>query len=194
MNLRSPYRVVSLILLAVISASLAGCGLVIKQRANSERERIASETQLAVASSRELDPIRGKVWMHGLDKEPPLSLLVLSEKATDAEKPAIAKWHEIVAANKNKAVAFAQKYYPLQAGMVETSYANLLSLIAELYSQNLSYGEYNKKVKDINTAFVKQASDMRLQQSLIQQLRPPPSPPPKTSFSCYTIGHQTHCN
>lgn len=76
--------------------------------------------------------------MHGLDKEPPLSMLVLSEKTTDAEKPAIAKWHEIVAAHKNKAVAFAQKYYPLQAGIVETAYANLISLIAELYGLDLS--------------------------------------------------------
>lgn len=183
MNLRSPYRALSLVLLAFISTSLVDCGLGIAQIADPEHEhlaRIVSEGQLAVDSSRELDPIRGKVWMYGFDKEPPLSMLVLSEKATDAEKPAIAKLYEITVAFKNKMVAFMQEYHPLQVGMLETIHANRISLIVELYSRNLSYGDYNKKAKDVHTAVVKQLSDMQLQQS-------------KTLFSCYTIGHQTNC-
>lgn len=159
--------------------------------ANSERDRIINERKLAVESSRELDPIRGKVWMDGLDKEPPLSMLTLSEKATEVEKTAIRKWHEIMANQKNQIVALAQKYYLLQAGMIETAYANHISLIAELYSQSLSYGEYNKKAKDIYIIYTQQLSDIQLQQSLVGQLKPPA---PKTSFSCYTIGNQTHCN
>ncbi len=104
------------VLLLIVLISLSGCGLIKMQIANSERDRIINERTFAVESSSELDPIRGKVWMGGLDKEPPLSMLTLSEKATEAEKPAIHKWHEIMANQKAQIVALAQKYYPLQAG------------------------------------------------------------------------------
>lgn len=182
--------VFSLVLLVFMSTSLSGCGLVRERIANSERDRIMNERKLAVSSS-ELDPIRGKVWMGGLDKEPPLSMLSLSEKATEAEKPAIQKWHEIMADQKVQIVALAQTYYPLQAGLVEGAYSNHISLIADLYGQSLSYGEYNKKAKDIYVTYTQQLSGIQLQQSLAHQLRPPA---PKTSFSCYTIGNQTYCN
>lgn len=182
-------RIVAWLLISFLGVS--GCGLVRTQIANSERDRIINETRLAVESSRELDPIRAKVWMGGFDNDPPLSMFTLAEKATDAEKPAIDKWHEIVVNKKTKMLALAQQYDPLQAGMVETLAANYISLIVELYSQNISYGEYNKKSKDAYVNFSHQFSDMRLRQSLVPRMTPPPA---KTSFSCYTIGNQTTCN
>lgn len=179
------------VLLLIVLISFSGCGPITMQMANSERDRIINERTFAVESSSELDPIRGKVWMGEIDKEPPLSMLTLSEKATEAEKPAIHKWHEIMANQKAQIVALAQKYYPLQAGMIETAYANHISLIAELYGQSLSYGEYNKTAKDIYVTYTQQLSDIQLQQSLVGQLKPPV---PTTSFSCYTMGNQTYCN
>ena len=174
-------KAVALMLMGFLN--LSGCGLVRDQMAKSELDRFINERNLAVESNRELDPIRGKVWMGGFKNEPPLSMLTLSEKATDTERPAIAKWHEIVIDHKAKFVALVQKYYPLEAdmtaGMTEAAYANLISLIAELYSQNLTYGQYNKRGKEEYVKFVQQLSAMKLERSRIQAMWPPT---PKTSF------------
>lgn len=170
---------------------LSGCGLVRQQVAQSEYDQIIQEKALAVASSRELDPIRQKVWMGQLKEEPPLSMMTLPEKATATEKPAIEKWHEILLGQKRKLVALVKQYYSSTgASRLEALYANRLALVVELYSQNISYGEYNKRTKDLYVKDIQEEADMQERQSLIQQMRPEA---PKDSFSCYTAGNQTSC-
>lgn len=186
-------RTIALLLIGFLS--LSGCGLVREQMAQSEYDRVIKEKALAVESSRDLDPIREKVWMGALKDEPPLSMMTLSEKATTAEKLAIEKWHEILLDQKKKLVALAKQYNSsTNASRLEVLYANRIALVVELYGQNIGYGEYNKKTKDLYVKRLQEEADTQQQQSLIQQMRPPAPPAPKTSFSCYTIGNQTHCN
>lgn len=144
-------------------------------------DRIRNENKLAVESSKELDPIREKVWMGPLKDEPPLHMMTLSEKSTTAEKPAIEKWREILLDQKKKMVAHAEQYYgSTVASRGEVLYANRIALIVELYSQNISYGEYNRKTKDLYVKYVEEEAGMEQQQSRIQQMKPPT---PNTSYT-----------
>lgn len=171
--------------------NLAGCGLARKHMLNSDIQRMTNERDALIESTRELDPIREKVWMGAMKDDPPLSMLTLSEKPTDAEKPAIAKWHKISAIYKTKIIAIGQEYFPHAVGAMEEMYSTRSGLIVELHDQSISYGEYNRRVQQAYTKYAQQVSNIELQQSRIEQMRPPS---PKTSFSCYTIGNQTHCN
>ena len=179
-------RTVALILIGLIG--LSACG---QHKAILERDRIHGERKAAIDSARELDPIRGKVWMDGFDKDPPLSMLTLSEKPTEAEKPAIQKWHEINLAHNAKTAAYAEQYLPLTVGMVKTFQSNFISQIVELYSQNLSYGEYNRKSKEEYVKFTQQWSALELELARIQATR---QPVPKSSFRCHTAGSTTYCD
>ena len=150
----------------VRSIILALCALMIacanQQFAQNVKPKKASaaagdQCQIELLAATELDPIRRKVELYKppTDGPPSFEFAANDTFATDAERPLIAKWATMrdscikrqmallvapSAANAQQAVVFQQ-----EVAFAKDANTHISELIAALYQQKLTYGEFAQK-------------------------------------------------
>ena len=123
-----------------VSLSLAVAALAVLAEQDPTAECIAT---LHVYES--LNPIADKVDL-GAPATPSFKVLTNSDKATDAEKVAIAAW----AAQREKCLQAGQSWResnmpPDLRQLSEGSHGRLMGLMADLYDNKLTYGEFARQ-------------------------------------------------
>lgn len=158
----------ALILVAIVV--LAGCAG--SQTASMDQAR--AEHDAAVAKLVEaqkapaLDAIRGKVYLGSDARQTPLNLLTLEGRPTPEERKAIDAWYAIRNTADADFKAWMRRYMPWNVPVMDLAKSASTTLMAELYTGELTYGEFNRKRMQLGAETVA-AADRRTQEIAAQQ-------------------------
>jgi hypothetical protein len=93
----------------------------------------------------DLKPIASKVWL-GLRKDQPFTMMTITDKVTDADRPALLAWVNATQECTRQGAPWLQQYLPPQFGsIIERATAKFLANVADLYAGKITYGDFAKK-------------------------------------------------
>ena len=137
-----------ILLVSLAAASLSSCGVVQTQKANTELNEVKAYCK-SLVSGPEFDIIRNKIQLER-GKKPTFEMLADTSKPTSEEKVAIKKLGNVKTECDSKIADVFVKFRNPELTVIFNSYSGILSgLLADLYNQQITYGELNKQSEKI---------------------------------------------
>jgi len=147
-----------------------GCANQQVQRQAEARAAFATaqeELRASLERNPRLDPLRAKI--NFMDpRQTSLQMLSSADYVTHEEKQGLEEWQGTVTASWPKFLSIVQQYYPWGAPLYGALRAAGLTLVSDLYTGKITYGQYNRQRLDLATKFMQALQDteaeMRRQQ------------------------------
>lgn len=170
-----------LILIFLSLIALSSCKLIEEQELQSDIKSAEQYCDYLMSDS-ELDPIRNKLPLNDINKAD-FDMLANTQKATDAEKPVIRIYAMKETECQTKSMRALDKFGDESYITIANGYRGVVNgLIADLYNQQLSYGDFIRQAQKASTEVESALLNANAQRAAKHK-----------PISCNTIGTYIYC-
>lgn len=143
--------------LCTIAVCVWACVAVLSEARSQDSDRVALGKQRLAAendryktltSDSRLDSIRDKVAL-GRAADATLQMMALQSKPTQVEKQALEHWQNIRREARLRYKSIYRQHAPAIIPFEEAEAAAVFSLVVDLYTEKISYGEFNRQRLDV---------------------------------------------